>query len=145
MARPTKLTEELTQEICENIELGLSYILSCKAAGISFETFNQWMKKGAIGEEKKYADFHNRVRAAEAICAKNCLERIREAANRGTWAASAWLLERRYPTDYGKHDNINMKTQVENLNVNVDTGTEDADALRSEILRRLSLEAEPEL
>lgn len=144
MARPTKLTEELTQAICENIELGLSYVLSCKAVGISFETFASWIRRGATGEEKKYADFHNRVRAAEAICAKNCLERIREAASHGTWAASAWLLERRYPADYGKHDNINMKTQAENLNINANTGTEEAESLRSEILRRLSIEEEPE-
>jgi hypothetical protein len=138
------LTEELTLSLCENIELGLSYVLSCKAAGIAFETFASWMRKGAVGEDKRYAEFYNRVRAAEAICAKNCLLRIREAASNGTWAASAWLLERRYPGDYGKHDNINMKTQAENVNINVDTGTKEADAFRSEILRRLSLEAEPE-
>jgi hypothetical protein len=88
MVRPSKLTEELTKSICENIELGLSYTLTCQAAGISFETFSSWMRGGNWGG-KKYADFHNRVRAAEAICAKNYLERIKEAANHGTWAASA--------------------------------------------------------
>ena len=81
--RKSKLTEELTTVICENIELGLSYNLTCQAAGISFETFNEYMKAGAAGKEKKFTDFYNNVRASEAICAKNCLIRIREAAERG--------------------------------------------------------------
>jgi len=35
--RESKLTEELTQVVCENIELGLSYNLTRQAAGISFQ------------------------------------------------------------------------------------------------------------
>lgn len=140
--RKCKLTEELTQIICENIELGLSYNLTCQAAGISFETFNEWMKKGETEADDKFVYFYNSVRAAEAKCARLSLERIRDAAKGGTWSAAAWLLERRYPADYGKRENVNMKAQTENFNVNVNT--EDAESLRSEILRRLSFEAEPE-
>lgn len=141
--RKSKLTEELTQVICENIELGLSYNLTCQAAGITFETFNEWMKAGAVGKEKKFIDFYNAVRASEATCAKNCLTRIRAAAERGSLAGDMWLLERRYFADYGRKDSIDMKAKTENLNVNVSTEQAEADALRSEILRRLSFEAEP--
>ena len=141
MGKKCKLNDELTGIICENIELGLSYNLTCQAAGITFETFNEYMKAGAAGKEKKFTDFYKSVRASEATCAKNCLMRIREAAERGNTANDMWLLERRYPIDYGRRENINMKSITEALNVNVTADQEEADTLRSEILRRLSLEA----
>ena len=139
--RKCKLTEELTNTICENIELGLSYNLTCQAAGITFETFNDWMKKGASGD-KKFTEFYERVQASEAECARQCLERIRDAAESGTWAADAWLLERRYHADYGKKDSVNMRAKTESVNYNVEL--QEADTIRSEILRRLSFEADPE-
>ena len=102
------------------------------------------MKAGAAGKEKRFCNFYDAVRAAEALCAKNCLLRIREAAERGSLAGDMWLLERRYPSDYGRKDKLDLKSQSENLNVNVTTAEAEADALRSEILRRLSFEAESE-
>src|SRR5665647_1385589 len=106
MSRPTKLNSELTALICENIELGLSYNLSCQAAGVTFETFNDWMKRGAAGDER-FIDFGTRVHASEAACAKKCLTRIREAADSGTWSAAAWLIERRFH-EYRKDQKIEL-------------------------------------
>jgi transposase len=142
--RKSKLTEELTQVICENIELGLSYNLTCQAAGITFETFNDWMKSGAAGKEKKFCDFHNAVRASEATCAKNCLTRIRAAAERGSLASDLWLLERRYPADYGRKDHLNMKSQTEALNLNVDIPENALEARRSALLARILGDIEAE-
>jgi hypothetical protein len=99
------------------------------------------MKSGAKGEQKKCTDFYNQVRASEAVCARNSLTTIREAALNGTWSAAAWLLERRYASDYGRKDNLNLKSKTENTNVNIDL--QEADEIRSEILRRLSVEIEP--
>jgi len=143
--RKSKLTEELTQVVCENIELGLSYNLTCQAAGISFQIFNDWMKAGAAGKEKRFCDFYDKVRASEATCAKKCLERIRAAAERGSLAGDMWLLERRYPADYGRKDHINMKAQTEALNYNVDLTENEIEAKRSALLTRIlgELEAEP--
>jgi hypothetical protein len=133
--RPTKLTPELTQLICENIELGLSYDLSSQAVGISRVTFSDWMKNGAAGTEERFIDFYNAVKAAEATCAKNCLTRIRSQAESGSLAADTWLLERRYHEDYGRKDNFNIKSKSENLNVNF---TEDQiEERRSKILEGL--------
>jgi hypothetical protein len=110
MARPTKLNDELTDLICENIELGLSYNLACQGAGITFETFNQWMKKGEAGDDKAFADFYSSVKKSDTICAKRCLQHIREAGNNGTWTASAWLLERRF-RDYAKSDQLHVRDE----------------------------------
>jgi|SRR5665647_537991 len=143
--RKSKLTEELTEVICENIELGLSYNLTCQAAGISFQVFNEWMKNGAAGKEKKFCDFYDKVRASEATCAKNCLTRIRAAAERGSLAGDMWLLERRYAADYGRKDHLNMKAQTEALNYNVDLPENEIEKRRSQILKGIlgELETEP--
>jgi len=143
--RKSKLTEELTEVFCENIELGLSYNLSCQAAGISFQSFDNWMKAGAAGKDKKFCDFYDKVRASEALCAKNCLQRIREAAERGNTNNDMWLLERRYPADYGRKENIHMKSQTEALNYNVDIPANEIEAKRSALLTRLlkDIETEP--
>jgi hypothetical protein len=143
--RKSKLTEELTQVICENIELGLSYNLTCQAAGITFETFNEWMKAGAAGKEKKFCDFYDKVRVSEATCAKNCLTRIRAAAERGSLAGDMWLLERRYAADYGRKDHLNMKAQTEALNYNVDIPENEIEKRRSSILKGIlgDIETEP--
>jgi len=145
MSRKCKLNDELTEIICENIELGLSYNLTCQAAGLTFQTFNEWMKCGSLGKEKKFVDFYNAVRAAEASCAKNCLLRIREAAERGSLAGDMWLLERRYPIDYGRRENISVKSQTEALNVNVDIPENEIESRRSTLLSRIlgELETEP--
>jgi hypothetical protein len=142
--RKCKLNDNLTLVICENIELGLSYGLTCQAAGISFDTFNEWMKAGSTGKEKKFTDFYNNVRASEATCAKNCLTRIREAAERGNTANDMWLLERRYFADYGRKDNLNMKAQTEALNYNVDLTENEIEAKRSALLTRILGELEAE-
>jgi hypothetical protein len=143
--RKSKLTEELVQVICENIELGLSYNLTCQAAGITFETFNEWMKAGAAGKGKHFFDFYNNVRASEAACAKNCLTRIRAAAERGSLAGDMWLLERRYAADYGRKDHLNMKAHTEALNYNVDIPENEIEKRRSQILKGIlgDIETEP--
>jgi hypothetical protein len=143
--RKSKLTEELTEVICENIELGLSYNLTCQAAGISFQVFNDWMKAGAAGKEKRFCDFYDKVRASEATCAKKCLERIRAAAERGSLAGDMWLLERRFFADYGRKDHLNMKSQTESLNYNVDIPANEIETRRSQILKGIlgELETEP--
>jgi len=111
MARPTKLNEEITKIICDNVEMGLSYSLSAAGAGITYQCFLDWMHKAEAGDEQ-YTEFAARVRAAETACAKDCLLRVREASQTGTWAASAWLLERRYRSDYGRNERVDLKADV---------------------------------
>ena len=103
------------------------------------------MKAGAAVKEKKLCDFYYKVRASEATCAKNCLQLIREAAVRGNTTNDMWLLERRYPADYGRKENISMKSQTEALNYNVDIPATEIEKKRSSILKGIlgELETEP--
>jgi hypothetical protein len=125
MGRPTKLNAEVTKIVCENIELGLSYSLAAQGAGITSETFIQWVKKGEVGEDKLYVDFLSSIKKSDAICAKRCLQHVRDAGEHGTWTASAWLLERRFPRDFGKTDQLHIKDEHSGIVKIVELRTED--------------------
>lgn len=104
IGRPTKLTEEVTKVICEAIELGSTYKLAAAAAGVSDRAMTNWLARGRQGGPGNalFVRFVRAVKDAEARGVKTCLEVIRKAAREGTWTAAAWLLERRYPAQYGR-------------------------------------------
>jgi hypothetical protein len=70
------------------------------------------------------------------------LERINEAAKAGNCQVSMWILERRFPEEFGRR--IYRKTNVvaENLNQNVELIVTDADKIRKQILEKFDLVAE---
>jgi hypothetical protein len=41
MARPTKLTPDITNRIGDGVSLGLTYALAASAAGVTYQTFNR--------------------------------------------------------------------------------------------------------
>jgi hypothetical protein len=53
MARPSKLTPELQQRIGDSIALGLTYSWAAESAGVTYKTFNEWLKKGQTEESGK--------------------------------------------------------------------------------------------
>jgi DNA invertase Pin-like site-specific DNA recombinase len=59
MARPCKLTQDITKRIGDNIALGLPYSLAAEASGITRQTFNVWIKKGKTEKSGKYFHFIN--------------------------------------------------------------------------------------
>lgn len=100
--RPTKLTPSVQKRICEAIEQGATYTLAAQYAGISYDSFNDWMKQGGEAEDGEFCQFFHAVKAAEGKAAVKWLRKIETAANKGNWAAAAWKLERRYPQEYGR-------------------------------------------
>lgn len=94
VARPTKLTPATVKKVMRALELGMTYRRACASAGISYDTFNDWRKTNP--------KFLEQCEEAEAAGVERCLVRIHQAAEEGTWQAGAWLLERRYPHEYGR-------------------------------------------
>lgn len=116
MARPTKLTSEVQEKICEAIRLGAVYEHACNYAGIRYTTFRNWMIKGEQAKSGKFFEFVDTVKKAEGAASSKWLGMIEEAAEDGNWQAAAWKLERRYPASYGKR----TQHQVEQQNINID-------------------------
>lgn len=102
MARPTKLTPETTKKLCNAIQLGATYAMACKYAGVSYGRFREWIKKGESANRGKFHEFSETIKAAEGKATVQWLAKIEQAANDGAWQAAAWKLERRYPESYGR-------------------------------------------
>jgi hypothetical protein len=64
------------------------------------------------------------------------LERLNEAVKGGNCQVCMFILERRFPDEFGRR--VNRKTNVvsENLNQNVEIIVNDADILRKQILAK---------
>lgn len=93
MARPTKYSETVVQQLEHAISLGASFKLAAQSAGITEETLIQWRKR-KIG-------LSERLLRAEGEALVKWLAKIEQAAN-DDWRAAAWKAERRYPQDYGR-------------------------------------------
>lgn len=104
--RPSKFTPEVVGRLLNAISLGATYNHACMAAGISFDTFNNWRQgrgfdKTVTADQK--TEFLEALQKAEGVMVTNKLKLIDDAAKDGTWQAAAWLLERRHPRDYGRN------------------------------------------
>lgn len=79
-------------------------------AGIGLSTFHEWMSNGRDDELGIYSDFSEAVKRAESEGIAINLKNIHTAAQDGNWQASAWILERRHPDEYGKNVTIRDDT-----------------------------------
>lgn len=123
MARTTKRTPNRQRQILRALELGASRRVAAEANGVATSTFYDWMKN---------ADFADAVETAEARLAVALLEQLQEAIAKGDAASARWLLERRFPDEFGKRVDLRMHYS-----------TEQGEGL-VEIIRRIILELEPQ-
>ena len=73
-------------------------------AGITTSTYYRWLES----DEKFSEEIAQAHRFFEAIA----ISRIKQAAtDRMDWKAWAWMLEKRYPDDYGKRQELQVKTE----------------------------------
>ena len=101
-----KLTDEVQEIIVKSLENGLAIKSACGRACISEKTFYNWYNRGAEKKSGKYRDFHDAVDNAKNTAQSNFENIIASAANKGTWQAAAWWLERRRPDMYNKPDKV---------------------------------------
>ena len=142
MPRPTKLTHEVQQKIGDGISLGLTYALAAEAAGITYQTFNDQHKKGKNSKSGEYFEFYKFIQKCNADAAKKCLEHLNESAKAGNCTVCMWILERRFPEDFGRRVYRKMNVVSEIINENVEILVKDTDTIRNEIRNKLSMVGE---
>jgi len=142
MVRPCKLTPEIQQRIGDNIAFGLTYSLAASSAGITYKTFNIWLNKGKTEKSGKYYQFYKYIIKCNADGALKLLERLNEAAKGGNCQVCMFILERRFPDEFGRR--VYRKTNVvsENLNQNIKIIVNDTDGIRKKILEKLVFDRE---
>src|ERR1035437_9593990 len=138
MARPSKLTLNITKRIGENIALGLPYSLAASAAGITYQTFNEWIKKGQIEKSGKYFQFYQYIQKQNADAAKALLERLNDVADAVNCQVCMWILERRFPEEFGKRVYRKINSVSENKNADVEIKIKEVDAIRKGIIKKFA-------
>ena len=111
MGRPSKLTPEVEARIVEAVELGATWEKAAEAAGVGASTLREWRQRGEA-DEAPFAAFLAALKRAEAEGVARALRTIRQAAESGQWTAAAWLLERRYPADYGRRTEVAVEARL---------------------------------
>ena len=104
MGRPTKLTPELQEELLKALRGGAYVEDACGYVGIHKDTFYEWMRRGADGDDL-YSEFSDAVEKARASAVVRNIALLQKAAE-DSWQAAAWWLERTRPNQYGRRTNI---------------------------------------
>jgi transposase len=139
MARLCKLNTKVQQKIGDGVALGLTYALAANLACVTYQTFNEWMKLGRDSTSGKYFEFYKHIEQRNAEGALKILQRLNDAAEAENCQVSMFILERRFPEEFGRRVYRKMNIVSENLNQNVKLIVTDADKIRGKILEKFAL------
>jgi len=104
MPAKLKLTYDLVAQIVELKRDGLCDADIIAAIGVHQATFYRWLKEGENAKTGVKRALYEELKKAEAQYKRCLLTTIKSAAESRAqyWTAAAWLLERKYPMEYGK-------------------------------------------
>ena len=101
MGKP-KLTETMIAQAVEMKSHGLNDCDIAQAIGVCKQTFSKWINHPRTKLQRELSEQHKK---AESGYKEALLQRIWNAADKPqNWTAAAWLLERKFPDEYGRVD-----------------------------------------
>ncbi len=108
--RPDKRSDPAVVEmLIQYITAGNPYETCCYLAGVDATTFRAWMRQGKEAPDGTFArSFYMRVKKAVGEACHRNLMRIQKGTS--SWTSSAWFLERRFPEEFGRKDNLRLGT-----------------------------------
>lgn len=134
--RKLKLTPELIANVERIIRSGNYAQTACQLVGIGTTTYYRWLEMAEEeGTPAIYREFRDTIKRAEAEGEIRNVARIVQAADNGTWQASAWYLERKHPDRWGRNDKIRQEVAGVNgspLEVTIDVKQAVMDFLKGE-------------
>lgn len=107
--RRKEITPELVETLCSFIRLGLPIRRAAESAGMGESTYYSWMSKGEKGEEP-YVEFVETIRTAEAEAQKLLIQKVQDEGGPQNWQ---WILERRWPEEWGRKDKLETEHKGE--------------------------------
>jgi hypothetical protein len=90
----SKKTPQMLAAICTMIEAGLSVKRSAGKLKIHYTTIATWRQQSP--------EFELAIQKAEAAFIQRQVANVQAAADKGNWQASAWLLERKFPSEFSQ-------------------------------------------
>ena len=111
--RKPKLTDELQEQLCNELAKGKTVKGACGAVGIGERTYYDWIEKGrTTTRNDKWCKFLNAVEIAKAEGQSKFEDVIYEnAIEKGIWTCAAWYLERRDKQNYSKSEEMSTSSQ----------------------------------
>jgi hypothetical protein len=100
MARPSKFTPETVKKLTDALAQGLPQRWACAAASIGETTLADWLAREDAGVEE-YRGLRDAIKEAQDKATAWHLLNIKKHSAR-FWTASAWILERTHPEEFGK-------------------------------------------
>ena len=119
----TKLTDQLCDDICNDIKAGVPIDHAAIAHGITRKTFYNWYNKGKDAKSGKFRQFHDKVEEAKSVAITLRARRIYKAGET-SWQADAWWLERVDPENFGRKDHHKIESENTNINFNMKSDDE---------------------
>ena len=103
------------------IKLGMNNIKASEFAGFSDKVLYKWINQGEAdleeGQETIFVEFVDTLKKARAECQAFHLQNVIKAGQNGNWQASAWILERLFPTSFGQNrQETSEEDKIEVLN-----------------------------
>ena len=135
MARPSKFTEQLCEELCLLHEEGLPQKSCADYCGIDRTTLHRWLKKGENAKSGKYRNFFLNWLRAEAKYEVKHLSHISDSTS---WLAHQYLLQVKDPETYVVAEKQEMETTVKaDITADVDMTDETIHTNDLELLQSL--------
>lgn len=104
--RPTLLNPTRQAALLNAIEQGMPLKHAAAMAGMSYDTLNAWQKRGENeSAPEQFRQFCQLLRHSQAVAMQVHLTSICDAAKRD-WRAAAWMLERRFPEDFARQQQL---------------------------------------
>ncbi|MBQ9004023.1 MAG: hypothetical protein IJ087_19430 [Eggerthellaceae bacterium] len=98
--RKPKLTYKMVEQAIEMKSHGLSNADICRGLGVSETAWYKWLKDPDTNPKVALVEG---LKKSEAQYKEELLSRVMGASEKPQhWTAAAWLLERRYPDEFGR-------------------------------------------
>lgn len=111
MSKPHKLDKRRRQRVVEAVSAGLTREQQAAYAGCARSTLQDAIARGRADSRGIWHDWVAELEEAEARAIVANIALIQRSARDGTWQAAAWLLERRYPQQFGRYVRTENRTE----------------------------------
>jgi hypothetical protein len=119
VGRPTKFNSERAEKIIAAISNLVPYSLAAESNGINRGTLSDWINIGLSdlkeGKKTVLAEFSSTIKKCECEAIIQLLDDIKAGVK--SWQSRAWILERRFPTEFavGAHELLLLRQELDEI------------------------------
>ncbi|WP_218814593.1 hypothetical protein [Rickettsiella endosymbiont of Dermanyssus gallinae] len=119
VGRPTKFNPERAKNIIAAVSNLVPYSLAAESNGINRATLSDWINTGLEhlkeGKKTALAEFSSTLKKCECEAIIGLLDDIKAGVK--SWQSRAWILERRFPTEFavGAHELVLLRQELDEI------------------------------